>query len=394
MISFQQAVSLREIEAEYDAAGRDPILRIPLALRYGGAVGVPSALIQYVAAWSRLQTSSALRLYGHADSNPMEALAQEPHGLVSTYFAGSVEVPGREDPLSTREALSFGVSRIQAMQESQFRDTMRGRGVFLCCFARAKNEYLLPFYNRPQPGALRSRADFVSLTSKIITAIAGAGAAEWRVSEKAITSIGTLIYELFKNTDEHATVDENGKPYVRNVRALMAKFISYDREAQHEQVVSDDAVFNEYLAEHSAAHAAAGLGGDSPLQRTSFLELTVLDTGPGLVRRWMSRYGAPSAGALSIDEEVAIVERCFALHQTTKDTNASGGGLTYVLKTLSELNAYLRLRTGRICLVQDFSNTPSGVFEPKHWLEERRQLSHTVGASYSIVIPMTTAVPR
>ncbi|RQM47127.1 hypothetical protein EHZ19_15855 [Paraburkholderia bannensis] len=392
MISFQQAVSLREIEAAYDAAGSDPILRIPLALRYGGAVGVPSALMQYVATWSRLQENSALRLYGHVDSNPMEALAQEPHGLVSAYFAGSVEVPGREDPLSTREALSFGVGRIQAMQESQFRETMRGRGVFLCCFARAKNEYLLPFYNRAQPGALRSRADFVSLISKIITAIAPA--AEWKVSEEANKSIGYLIYELFKNTDEHATFDEDGRPYVRNVRALMAKFISYDREAQLEQVVSDDAVFNKYLAEHSAAHAAAGLGGDSPLQRTSFLELTVLDTGPGLVRRWMSRYGAPSEGALSIDEEVDIVKRCFALHQTTKDKNASGGGLTYVLKTLSELNAYLRLRTGRICLVQDFSNTPAGVFEPMHWLEERRELSHTAGASYSIVIPMTTAVPR
>ncbi|MFL9918014.1 hypothetical protein PQR75_22000 [Paraburkholderia fungorum] len=392
MISFQQAVSLREIEAEYDAVGREPILRIPLALRYGGAVGVPSALMQYVATWSRLHANSALRLYGNVDSNPMEALAQEPHGLVSTYFAGSVEVPGREDPLSTREALSFGVGRILAMQESQFRDTMRGRGVFLCCFARAKNEYLLPFYSRPHPSGLRSRADFVQLTSKIISACAPA--AEWKVSEQDNTAIGTLIYELFKNTDEHATVDEEGKPYVRNIRALMAKFISYDRDAQREQVVSDDAVFNEYLAEHSAAHAAEGPGGDSPLQRTSFLELTVLDTGPGLVRRWMSRYGAPSPAALSIDEEVDIVKRCFALHETTKETNASGGGLTYVLKTLSELNAYLRLRTGRICLVQDFSNTPAGAFEPTHWLENQRELSHTAGASYSIVIPMTTAVSR
>ncbi|QBY56447.1 hypothetical protein [Cupriavidus oxalaticus] len=391
MISFQQAVSLREIEAAYAEAGNDAILRIPLALRYGGAVGVPSALVQYVATWSRQQTHPALRLYGNVDSNPMESLAQEPHGLVSTYFAGSVEVPGRDTPLSTREALSFGVGRIQAMQESQFRDTMRGRGVFLCCFARAKNEYLLPFYSRAHPSGLRSRGDFVWLTSKIIGACAPS--AEWRVSEQDNTAIGTLIYELFRNTDEHATVDEEGRPYARNVRAVMAKFIAYDRDAHHEQVVSDDPVFSGYLAENAAAHAAATPGGDSPLQRTSFLELTVLDTGPGLVRRWMSRYGTPPAGTLSIDDEVDIVKNCFALHATTKDTNASGGGLTYVLKTLSELNAYLRLRTGRICLVQDFSNTPAGSFEPRHWLENQKELSHTAGASYSIVIPLA-AVQR
>lgn len=387
MISFQQAVTLRDIEASYEEAGHNSVLRIPLALRYGGAVGVPAALMQYVATWSRLHMQSALRLYGNVESNPMEALAQEPHGLVSTYFSGSVEVSGRDAPLSTREALSFGVARIQAMQESRFRESMRGRGVFLCCFARAKNEYLVPFYSRPHPGGLRSRADFVSLTSRIISACAPS--AELKLSERENTAIGTLIYELFKNTDEHATVDETGNPYTRNVRALMAKFIAYDRDALNEEVVSDDPVFSKYLAEKSAAHAATAPGGNSPLQRTSFLELTVLDTGPGLVRRWMSLDGASSTEGLSIDTETAIVKQCFALHATTKSTNASGIGLSYVLKTLGELNAFLRLRTGRICLVQDFSDTPAGSFEPTHWLENHKELSYTAGASYSIVIPLT-----
>jgi hypothetical protein len=390
MISFQQAVSLREIEAAYGEAGHDPVLRIPLALRYGGAVGVPSALMQYVATWSRHQAKSALRLYGNAENSPIEALAQEPHGLVSTYFSGSVEVPGLE-PLTTREALSFGVGRIQAMQESRFRETMHGRGVFLCCFARAKNEYLLPFYTRPNPNALRSRADFVRLTSRIVSACAPS--AEWIASEEDVRAIGTLIYELFKNTDEHATLDEEGKPYARNVRALMAKFIAYDRDSYQEQVVADDPTFSDYLAENSATDASATVGQVSHLRRKSFLELTVLDTGPGLVRRWLSRYGKIGEVALTLDEEVDIVKRCFALHATTKGTNASGGGLTYVLKTLSELNAYLRLRTGRVCLVQDFSNSEFGKFEPMHWLEERRELSHTAGAAYSIVIPLT-AVQR
>ena len=387
MISFKQAVTLREIETSYDEASHDPILRIPLALRYGGTVGVPAALMQYVATWSRRHMQPTLQLYGHLKSNPMEAIAQEPHGLVSTYFTNSVQIPGRDAPLSTREALSYGVARIQAMQESRFRETMRGRGVFLCCFGRAKNEYLIPFYSRAHPSSLRSRADFVSLTSRIISACAPS--AEFKVTEQDNTAIGTLIYELFRNTEEHATVDEKGKPYQRNVRALMAKFIAYDRNATNEQVVSDDPVFSKYLAEKSAAHAAKAPGGNSPLQRASFLELTVLDTGPGLVRRWISRDAPPSLDELPLQTEVDIVKQCFALHTTTKSISASGLGLAYVLKTLSQLNAFLRLRTGRICLVQDFSDTPSGSFEPTHWLENQKKLSYTAGASYSIVIPLT-----
>ncbi|UIF88613.1 hypothetical protein KAF44_25255, partial (plasmid) [Cupriavidus necator] len=64
---------------------------------------------------------------------------------MSTYFAGSVEVPGREAPLSTGKHCLLVSEESQAMQESQFRDTMRGRGCSSVCFARAKNEYLLPF---------------------------------------------------------------------------------------------------------------------------------------------------------------------------------------------------------------------------------------------------------
>jgi hypothetical protein len=263
---------------------------------------------------------------------------------------------------------------------------MHGRGVFLCCFARAKNEYLLPLYTRPSPGALRSRADFVRLTARIISACAPS--AEWKTSEEDVTAIGTLIYELFKNTDEHATLDEKGQPYSKNVRALMAKFISYDSDARQEQVVFDDPSFSQYLARSGANEASSTAGGFFSHRRTSFLELTVLDTGPGFVGRWQSRHGV-NAGDLSLDAEVDIVKRCFALHETTKDKNASGGGLTYVLRTLSELKAYFRLRTGRICLVQDFSKSQSGSFEPTPWLEDLRELSSTAGASYSIVIPLT-----
>ncbi|MEM5346072.1 hypothetical protein [Paraburkholderia azotifigens] len=308
--------------------------------------------------------------------------------MASVYFSDSIE-DATGSPLTTREALSHAVPRIDAMQASRFRETMHGRGVFLGCFARAKNEYLLPFYSRPKPGSLRPREEFVQLTSRIISACAPSAERLFRGNEPALESIGMLLYELFKNTNEHAVTDAKGHAYSKNLRAVMAKFVQYESESVDERVVSSDPSLARYLSENFANRAQTSAAPSAPTQQTPLLELTVVDTGPGLVRRWLSRYGREGDINLSIDREVELVRACFELHATTKDKNAAGGGLTYVLETLNQLNAYLRLRTGRICLVQDFSASDSAEFAPSHWLEDRTELPHTAGAAFSIVFPLS-----
>jgi hypothetical protein len=123
----------------------------------------------------------------------------------------------------------------------------------------------------------------------------------------------------------------------------------------------------------------------------AFLEMTVFDTGPGLVRRWLGKNDpGKSLDDIDIESEVRVVQQCFEQHATTKDSQVSGHGLSLVLSALKELNAFLRLRTGRVCLVQDFSALKaSSQFTPKHWLRGRHQLAKVAGASYSIIIPLS-----
>jgi hypothetical protein len=225
------------------------------------------------------------------------------------------------------------------------------------------------------------------LTSRIIAACSPAVEKLVTDTDRALESIGSLLYELFKNTDEHATTDENGRLYAKSLRAVMAKFVQLSPESTEENVVSSDPSLTKYLAATFANRRSADNAMASSAQ-TQLLELTVLDTGPGLAKRWLSRYGIDEKQEISIDEEVDIVHKCFALHATTKSTNASGGGLSHVVGVLSQLKAYMRLRTGRICLVQDFSEPQSNGFKPQHWLSERKELPHTAGAAYSIVIPL------
>ncbi|MFM0390987.1 hypothetical protein [Paraburkholderia phytofirmans] len=391
MISFPNTTSLKNIEAAYEMLQESAVLRLETNLRFGGNVGVPGSLMQFLAAWSRTVKHPTLRPYGRGATDAPEALAKEPYGMAAAYFSEIIETNGGA-PLSTREALASAVPRIMSMQDGSFRSTMHGRGAFLCCFARAKNEFLIPLYSRPEVGAVRSREDFVNLTSRLIASCAPTTGQ--KMPESSRIALGTLLYELFRNTDEHATTDERGRPYGKSVRAVMAKFISYEAKDAAAYLGEEDPSLAFFLMHNIAnRHKYANAEGKQVASKqTSLLELTVVDTGPGLARRWLSRHGhdADEIGSLSIEQEVSLVQKCFELHATTKSTAGSGGGLSHVLRTLQQLNAYLRLRTGRVCLTQDFSSPRATVsFEPKHWLKDRPELPMTAGACYSIVVPAT-----
>ncbi|OLL28143.1 hypothetical protein BTH42_29690 [Burkholderia sp. SRS-W-2-2016] len=391
MISFPSGTVLKDIEGAYESLSTSTVLRLSTGLKFGGNVGVPGSLMQFLAAWSRTVEHPTLRLYGKGPSDASESLAREPYGMVAAYFSDVIEA-GAGERLSTREALANAVRRIEAMQNGNFRETMHGRGAFLGCFARAKNEFLVPLYSRPEVGAVRSRDEFVTLTSRLIAACAPA--AGQKMTEAARIALGTLLYELFRNTDEHATTDEEGRPYVKSVRGVMAKFISFEAKDAPTHIGEEDPSLAFYMMHNIANRRkfANAEGKPELSKQTALLELTVVDTGPGLARRWLSRHGhaGDEVGHLSIDEEVSLVRKCFELHATTKTTAGSGGGLSYVLRTLQQLNAYLRLRTGRVCLTQDFSAPKASVsFEPRHWLTERPQLPMAAGACYSIVVPLS-----
>ncbi|SDC11612.1 hypothetical protein SAMN05428966_101118 [Massilia sp. PDC64] len=394
MISFKQAATLADIE---DAAGLlktgiEVSVRVPTTLRHGGGFGISVALIQFFATWVRSTNSKPLlKLHSSAAaSNGIAHLAQEPHGMAALYFAPAIENSVHEI-IATKEGLAYAIPRIHAMQSGDYLQTMHGRGVFLACFSGASNEYLLPFYSNSNNGTLRGREDFSRLTEQIMRACAPN--ALRKLGSKHMPSVSSLLYELFRNTDEHARTDEQGNRYHRNMRGLIAKYISYSADSLSSVNTSDNVPQNLFLLRTLANQA---LHKDTKgVQRATadlaFLEITIFDTGPGLVKRWLAK-NSPNTKIDDIDisEEVQYVQQCFEQHATTKDSSVSGHGLSLVLSSLKDLKAFLRLRTGRVCLIQDFSSsTTTSKFHPKHWLKDRNALPYVAGAAYSIIIPLS-----
>jgi hypothetical protein len=393
MISFTQASNLLEIEDAYASINGDggTYVKIPTSLRFGGGFGIHASFFQFFALWSRVQSKPILRLHSSAiAANGIATLAREPHGIAALYFAPLIEDAERH-VIPTREGLAHAVNRIQAMQSGDYLNTMHGRGTFLACFAGAQNEFLRPFYSKGKSDSLRGREDFSRLTEQLVTACAPN--AMHQLSARHIAAISNLVYELFRNTDEHAQSDEAGKPYHRNMRGLMVKYTSFSGDTIGAETAGEDMPQKMFMLRTLSNQKVRvdESGRPRAASDAAFLEMTVFDTGPGLVRRWLGKNDpGKSLDDIDVESEVRVVQQCFEQHATTKDSQVSGHGLSLVLSALKELNAFLRLRTGRVCLVQDFSAlNASPQFIPKHWLRGRHQLEKVAGASYSIIIPLS-----
>ena len=393
MISLENGTSLRVLEdfqsklCDADAA----VLRVPTNLSLGGAFGVPAGIIQLIGAWARTQPNPTLQFHaGLANADYFQSLANTPHGMVAIYFAQSIRNPSDGSIISARPYRSYLIPPVMAMQQNQFQKTMGGRGVFLCCFAGARNEYIRPFYPREDGEKIRSRSDFRLLTDNALEAFAPE--ALRRFIPNDLDNLSLLIYELFSNTHDHARVDVNGSVISRSVRGILLKHIPKGYGARERDFNASDVALNRYLTRALARDETPRTVTKSHQLSKAFLEITVFDTGPGLVRRWLSAQSqATNLASIKVEEEFEVVRSCFSEHVTTKSILGSGQGLPTVLETLKKLRAFLRLRTGRLCLVQDFSEPTSVDFSLKHWLAAKPLLPDTLGAVYSIVVPLSSS---
>ena len=217
MIRIFGASSILDIEnalVKLKSAQGDERLQLPSNMRLGGAFGIPATLIQLTVAWARRQKKPTLQLH----KEQLESLSGTPHGMVALYCAQETIKPENDESLQPKDALRYVADRVQAMQEGRYLDTTGGRGVMLCCFSGARNEFITPLYPYDDGGKVRSRAEFRSLTRIMLSKFAPE--ALHRLEDTDLNNLGFLLYELFSNTHEHARFDANKAPLKPSVRGI------------------------------------------------------------------------------------------------------------------------------------------------------------------------------
>lgn len=383
-MNISKNLNTYEIEDLYVLCQENASLRLPKSMSHGGLLGVDAALAQLVISWARAHESSVLQLYADAETafEQIFGLGRTAAGLAALIMSSRL-VTETHDIIDKRTALTVIRPLIEAMYEGDLRHTSNDRGarptaINLFSINFAKMEFIKPFYYGGSTPHIHSHASFASLL-EMSSALMHSKQEKNSLHRSGLPALGSVLAELIANADQHSVTDVHGVKYKKGLRGTSVKASRIkkdeirkhsDKEPQFALFVVKNMLKGEYL---------------------DFLEISVIDSGPGLARRWLSaKKGVPvvDLAALPLEEELSATLECFKKHVTTKDSVTSGMGLHNAVQALNKLKAYVRLRTGRVCLYQAFQGHDQVVeYNPKNWSGDR-ELMAAEGTVFTICIPV------
>lgn len=374
--------------------GPGEVLRMPVKLEHGGGLGAAVQAAQTIATWSQLAGNGRPIALSQSFAQQLatrDRLASTLPGMAALYFATSITSGHAQ--LSRFEALEAVAPRVRAMQACDFRNTLRGIGIALVCFAGARSEFLNPLYSSPQPGAVRGHSDFRLLLQRMLSDLSSGLPA--RLTNDQVELLSALVYQLFLNTDEHGSNEVSGRRYATGMRGITARLTTLEDIPSVVQYAGDDGPLRAYLSKvpllKQHRSIAMGASATSAVKKAvaspiRLVELSVFDTGPGLALNWLAQSdGVTRYSDFDEERELEAIQRCFEKHASTKATQFSGLGLTTALRAMKMLNAFMTLRTGRMSLYQDFSTERVTSFEPRRRYPKKQRLPVIAGSGYTVL---------
>jgi hypothetical protein len=322
------------------------------------------ALLQFVITWARRKERQSIAhfpdLFG--DSQDFERSLQKalgaPH-VVSAWVLASKLSDARGRMLKRAEAKGY-TSYLDAMDAYDFSSThqsMENR-VNLVCVQGGQREFIRPLYQEEKgTWVVKPEGEIRAMMQDILSRFVSSWTVKYlrEVSEP----LSHLTRELVENSDWWARMDQNGLLYSKGIRSIILRLIEVDDDN-----VIDFAGANHHLKsyllhslvndEHSKVDAPSSRA--TQLRRLSFIELSVVDSGPGLARRWLAsrpkdKKQISDLSEISREEEENALVECFRKWRTSSANSLRGIGLFSVARLLQRRNGFMRLRTGRFAFL-------------------------------------------
>jgi len=345
---------MEELLERIVSSPRDADFLVPNSLK-GRTFAATAAYMQLLVTWARSCPDGRLRVHVQEDADEDRARATLGNALKSDHLMlaaalardvrarrgerelGGIAAPILEDRFSAMDSVG-------ALLE-------KGNKVFALCLDDSPVPFPKVLYRdppRPQRGRgaeLLGLGGFQNLAGGIQDKFnegIGGGA-----SFAGSGSLSTALFELFKNTDEWARSDAHNLPYPRSssVRGIRVERRNVDSEMEEAE---DQPALRDFFA-HESLRSHDG--------RRRVVELTVFDSGPGVPsRRLLATH--PEGAKIDVGHEFSALRDCLRKHVTTSKKDPRGTGLHRVLQDLTDLNAFLWLRSGRLSLYRDFVAMP------------------------------------
>lgn len=330
-----QFTRIEAVLSELDGAG-SYVLTTPIENSYH-ALGGEAALAQAYVTWAQQETRPHIRYATMGVPDPDEAVAR--FASLSAALLASRISQGERD--LTERVLVKALARLDALQAEQPRTATRGPQLEIVCADHLGRSNPVTLYDFPpdEKPTLKPESGLGDLAAAIIRATMPLE--EERGETGHLTQpLAGAIYELFRNTEEHARRDLAGNFVKRSIRAVHARRHSISPSALT-RIAEDTPAIAAYCRRLQPRRGRAQL---------QLLELSILDSGPGLAARWLGRLLRPEdRGAI----EREAVMSCFEKGASTKPRPGAGMGLPNLIAVARNSNGFLRLRTGSQSLCAD-----------------------------------------
>lgn len=374
-IAAQATFSATEqaLRAIREGPADDP-LRLPTNLRHlvGGA---ETALAQAVVTWAQTKHPARLETFATTDAQAEDFVRRLP-GLTAALSSDEViDVGGKSDSGRLKSA---ALKRLDQLQGPRARLAFRGSSAEIVCADHLGRDapYLLYLPDRRGGSRLRPRENFRDLARWLIQCTVPKEYLRL-FDPEASDAIGAMLYEMFKNTQDHALVDATGNLLDVSIRAIKTNHHALTPEVLA-RIVDQFPPLAAYCATLTPPAGAA---------QTHLFELSVLDSGPGFAATWTDT----EPGALSLEQEEEAVRACFE-SGSAKGQSRFGEGLPHVLRILNRQRGFLRLRTGRLSFYVDFAADAPAAEGPavlrRSEGNDSPALANVAGSLLTILIPM------
>jgi hypothetical protein len=361
--------------SEVAASSGNERLILPHNLRHLAAGG-EAALTQAILSWAQSNPEGILETYTETPEQ-MEGLVRRLPGLTAALC--SRRASGIDGESIFTALRKVALDRLRQLQGRNPKDAYRGPSAEIVCADHLglDSPYLLYQPDLSGAAGLRSREKFRELAHWLLRkTIPDVFWAELDLHESS-NAIGSMLYEVFKNTDEHALLNIEGNVLDISIRAIKTNYHAI-RTDNLNAIVRDFPPLAKYCA------SLKRLGNDDRMQ---LFEISVLDSGPGFAATWRGQ----GYDQMDLHEEEAATRACFG-SGSAKRQDRFGEGLPHVLRLLNRQRGFLRLRTGRLSFFIDFSEQTDGE-APQDALElidppAGAGMALVAGSLLSILIPL------
>jgi hypothetical protein len=307
-------------------------------------------------------------------------------GLVSMRLNRSVQIGNKQ--VLRRAALLQAQKKVIASDTQRYDHIIKGRCIDLSCVSGADRQFLSPLFTNKDRLSVKNSSLMKQTMVSIFKQI---NKVEFNdLDADLIDAFGVFGCELFKNTQEHACFDENGKPYIAHVEGIIASWSDLKSD-MYEHDFSGHPKLMQYWNNNITT------SNENSQESLRCMQVSFFDTGPGLVGR---AFGKNS----NIDNEKSALLQCIAKNFTTKDESGAGNGYPTILTQLSKVGGLIRVRSGNQCLFNCFDKSQHGSWKSiqdpieKNSVKEQylmdfnswdeSNLSQASGTVVSIIVPL------